>query len=813
MYQTAFGAPDSKSITPSEVQSRATEFKQSIFNDWRLLEQIVQRHEPTIQRRWTKKSKNRRRKDLESAWPGMSPQHQPDLEACRMGRVGEAAREACMWPYINLEDLSEEKPLCLMINSRGRNHPSAFAMAEVRQTQFSLITHRTGNRPRHLRGYSMVFTGREDQDAYGELIREKDEPGSQSWVASGIAVSPGKGLWILEIQARLYRFLVDVAKVILHDIPVAASVTDPLFPILPEPAPMPADIATCRKSTLATLALEAPYRLPATLDFSQLQSIIEARLAHAEDHVLSLREDPGYFAAAMEEWKEHTPLFRHGVPGAVQSGSLGSQASEIWHKAVIVYITNALGDVVVWHVLRGKIAHLVELKGINHAKGQIQPGATLPQDYQMAFCTLIYHLRETQNSIVKDLRYGWATSPPMRPYLQWKRPPNSTSSPTAAGVEACSDHLLGVDRAVVTWERITDVILAMFDEDWLQFMGIEHLMDETEHIRKTEPAAKKLITSWVADQLGSLSIVSECTRQINLYQPWAAGFELGIWKHHDKLHADYVETTREWQNMLLNYKPSPRLTGLGIPTKGKFRYPADKRRTKENVEAMRKAEDALDEFWAQLQKELTEAGGMSARLQSVFSRPVQRTPEWVAPANPQGGPVVVGSDPSSLATPFQGPFVDDKPQRSTVPVATSSKSKLKTRGVARSPPDPDSIAEEEPVELQPEAVQETTPVPIKVSERVAKVFSALFFSPSPSAQPGEIPWSEFLFAMGSIGFTMEQMQGSAWRFSPPSSLGVGRNILFHEPHPAPKLPFHMARCIGRRLSRAYGWTGETFVVE
>ena len=76
--------------------------------------------------------------------------------------------------------------------------------------------------------------------------------------------------------------------------------------------------------------------------------------------------------------------------------------------------------------------------------------------------------------------------------------------------------------------------------------------------------------------------------------------------------------------------------------------------------------------------------------------------------------------------------------------------------------------------------------------------------------PGEIPWSDFLHAMSHTGFEIEKLYGSTWQFTP-TKLDVERSIQFHEPHPVNKIPYRVARRHGRRLNRAYGWTGAMFV--
>lgn len=66
--------------------------------------------------------------------------------------------------------------------------------------------------------------------------------------------------------------------------------------------------------------------------------------------------------------------------------------------------------------------------------------------------------------------------------------------------------------------------------------------------------------------------------------------------------------------------------------------------------------------------------------------------------------------------------------------------------------------------------------------------------------------------MKSIGFGSEKLYGSVWQFTP-SAVEVGRSIQFHKPHPTAKIPFRIARNMGWRLNRAYGWEGDTFSLE
>lgn len=78
---------------------------------------------------------------------------------------------------------------------------------------------------------------------------------------------------------------------------------------------------------------------------------------------------------------------------------------------------------------------------------------------------------------------------------------------------------------------------------------------------------------------------------------------------------------------------------LAEPSGGKFSYPTAKRRTKENVETLRRAETNLDAVWASVDKLIYDKAGCldGTATTALLSQPriLQRTPEWVEP--PQNG--------------------------------------------------------------------------------------------------------------------------------------------------------------------------------
>jgi hypothetical protein len=144
--------------------------------------------------------------------------------------------------------------------------------------------------------HTMLLIGQQTAEAYGRLYSRDEYPEAYEWFISEVGLQPGHGLLVLEIQSRILYFLVYCCRQLLHDLP-SKSLTGEDIPVQPEPAFLFND--ELRYPSLPALASEAPYRVPAHLDFTRLQSLINTKLAEVEDHIWALQEDPGYFAEAM----------------------------------------------------------------------------------------------------------------------------------------------------------------------------------------------------------------------------------------------------------------------------------------------------------------------------------------------------------------------------------------------------------------------------------------------------------------------------------------------------------------------------------
>ncbi|KAK2755094.1 hypothetical protein FQN54_006623 [Arachnomyces sp. PD_36] len=802
------GLPLPKLKSPTEVRREAKSMSDQIFTSYESLHGILRRHEATIRKRWFKKTRQQRLKILLNAWPNMALIHRPDFDALRKESESERDRgtkyrESFMWPYINQEDLLNPKTLPLLLNARGRHPPSSFAAADIETIHLGLVSKAIV--PIFLNEYVMILNGMTGNTRdYGKLMAWSEHPDAFDWMHQQKQFLPGEGLVILEAQQRVLAFLVQCCLQLLHDIP-EASLTSDSYTVLPEPQLKPESEITGFDS-LGVMAAEAPYRVPAELDLSLVESLLAARTSAAEDHLWALREDPDYFSRAVLEAMEHRQEMMKDLDGKSHPLVRRGRQEVIWGRVTSSIVSDAYLELEFFADLSNQAKNLVLLQ--RQYAADISPSKDLPEEYLEALLRFRHHLNQAAKGPLNNLKFATVASPPLRRLFAREPPPDART--TKIGVVSKP----GVTMNAVETQLIWLLRTLWEDGDQLFLTGMPAVVDELERLIQSEPQARELLSSYITTVVGDLSIISQCVNQLSLYQPWALGFESKVAERGDEFEKEYAECTRSWaqaHTVLRETGGSSRAANLGEPSNGKFAYPIEKRRTKENVEALRRAERHLDAFWAVIDRAMAAKAGdlRGMAVWNLLSQPriLQRTREWVEPEKPL--PIVS----------TQGKLGETDRYSSYLPVSeiysglqarsldiSQPKAKLKTRGTPGPAPAPATEAGElqrpSPVDRQPT---------FSVDARTHKVFRTIFFNPTVTSTPGELPWSDFLHAMSSVGFTIMKLYGSVWQFQP-TNLDVERNILFHEPHPRGKLPFTVARRYGRRLNRAYGWFGGMFVL-
>jgi len=573
-------------LTFGQVCSRAYEYRTRVLQDWALLNEILQRHEITIQKRWLKKTKEQRRRLLLAAWPGMALPHRPDYEAFM--KVGDAPRPYTqyrtefIWPEINQEDLLQPRSLLQFIKARGRNHPANFAQFDDEMTYFGVVN--CAFVRYFLNDYTMWFT----PARYGTVTSwDEDEDGFDA-ARTGVAMPPGDGLVALERAKRILDFLIRCCKGILQDVPEDDLVSES-YPPRPEPS-LPVE-PNLDHLSMASMAIEAPYQLPTTLDLSRVISLLSAKVSAARDHFWALREDPSYFADRLEQYKQHRQeliLDQYGQPHPLFKAG---REDILWHRVIKEEIICASLGLESWTELHKQAVHLSDLQ--QRYSRQINFETPLPEEFLDALLTFRHWLKQHCKSPFGQLKASYNASPNARKY--WIRMPQegATSTKMLFTTKASLRSSPKVQRFI--W--LLSIIWNQGDELWR--WRIPFIVDQVDYIMRTQTEVADTVSAFIAEVFGNLSVSAECLRQLENYQPWARQFEEQLWDREPAIKEKFAQKTQAWPlvGQLFDTWPQADHVRLADPSDKKFLYPVEKRKNESTVNAMRRAEENLDAFW------------------------------------------------------------------------------------------------------------------------------------------------------------------------------------------------------------------------
>ncbi|KAF2870536.1 hypothetical protein BDV95DRAFT_619552 [Massariosphaeria phaeospora] len=779
MGQTGFGIPGApdfretadETINFDEAVEFANEESESIFTRWKTLTSILERYEDTIRKRWGKKTREQRKKLLLQSWPDIILYHRPDLRHYRrktaVGESDQKTQTAYRWPHINLEDLSDSTNLLLFLNSRGRHAPAVFAPMDCDSISLGIST---GAIPQefpdtfsHMNLESVLL------EEYGRLMACP--------VTSGVSDNAAEGLMVLKTQHATMGFLVDICERILHD-----KKTDDeslkLVPVLPEPP-----ILSSREGewVYATdLTRESPYLVPHKLDLRRVQSLIQARLTEWEDYAWAMREDPSFMAEVVGDWSEHS------------SERVMTRARKEHPDLVNPLRKKNFWDRTIASTINEPYENLTEFIDGQYEQPQNVPGLTTS-------ITRIKFLLEVRliEKVQRELGFIFPSSPPVRALFMTEG---------QGGLQLRSD--LNKD------DQLLWLVGELMNKE--SEVPKDIIATELNNLVHTDKSQKARITPMVARFIGDISLGYELRSQLRLLCPLLYRQDDQNNPYEKILEVEnpsLIELLRPLYDLKMIVSPAHagskflKLGDLGNPAM--FYYPVDKRRTQDNVEAMQTAERNLDALWAKYDGHLRTH--LSAETNDVLQAIIpdrgelQRTPDWVEPQK-------VAQKPKTDVPVQPATFTDDNNSKDLPFSPPPPKTKVKTRG-------PAPLEDDGHDDAHPTAANEAPPPPpprlFPVKKRTAQVFSTLFHTPTPTTQPGEIAWTDFVSALSAIGFQPEKLYGSVWRFAlkDRATFGVDNAINFHEPHPQGKLPFRAARRYGRRLGRMYGLGGGSFVLE
>jgi hypothetical protein len=782
--------------SPAEVRKKSTAYSKGIFNSWTTLRDVLARREKVIRKRWMNKSKEQRKKILLAAWPSMPERHRPDFYELQKTGPRAASRniEAFKYPYVNQEDLLQGRALLLFLNSRGRNPPHAFAHADLEATHVGQTSKMIV--PAFLNEYTMYIAGELDPASYGRLVSWDDDEDAFMLQQNGLQFQPGTGLLVLEIQSKIYSFLLECCYQLFHDVP-RDELASLQLPEQPEPPPIVASETSYAQ--LSSVAAEAPYRLPAKLDTHRLVLLVEAKRAAAEDHVWDLREDPGYFASVAVDRAQHRQESLLDVRGQRHPHD---DDEVFWNRVIRGIPVEAYMSFLSWDLLYN---YAVSLDDAFKSAGTLDHGQPLPKKLETALVELCFAAEMTSNGLIGELKSSVPASSPMR-----ERFVREPQQPGTAVIRTKTKQGVGKDP-------LLQLFNLLWDADQVFLTQLPNLVDELQRCVDHDPSQKGRMSSYVAEYFSDLALIAQLIRQVKTFFPWAAGLEMEM--SPESRGPGYAKATEDAATVYGFFREdiTPNLARIVVPLSRHLQYPIERAHNVTNVNTCRQAEDQLDRLWKVVDAHFRKHTGKTLHeiflSHNVKAREIHRTPELTPPSPKVSQPADKEKENEALGDSFSRLDIEpDKPGKFKGP-EVSRESKLKTRGPSHPPDSSDATP---PVPDDPTPLS-TPPFPVfTLPRRAYKVFASLFPTPSNPSQGGEISWTDFLHAMTSIGFAAEKLYGSVWQFTPPDGLDWEntntRGIHIHEPHPAPKMGLAMARRVGRRLGRRYGLGAERFAL-
>ena len=444
---------------------------------------------------------------------------------------------------------------------------------------------------------------------------------------AGIGWHPGDGLLILEIQETIMGFLVQCAELILHDLlplkvppkPVSLFSPEPSISESPSSSPMIPIPSEASWASVAAAAAEAPYRVPVQFDFPRLQRLVNARRAEAEDHIWTLREDPGFFQETVNNWAQHRQEVlrnKNGKPHPYYN------TPEYWDRMFRYVVQDAYQKLAMWDAIKKSLDRLDSLRQqFNLGHGiRITP---LPWDYAQELSHFSYLIQRVRPMLLSDF-HGIVASPPLRDYYIRE----DIDIPNAILCKRRVDPPVGS----FLWHFL--YLVGQFQHpEQLELGGIYNFLDEFERVSRNAKSLgapqDNLISPFIASAISELAVVSELQRQLDWHQPRILPNTLS----KEDQEGEY---NRRAKFMSIFDRIEMELYDVGMPLM-KMKYPAEKRRTAVTVQKMRDAETALDLFWQSVDEHYKGKTGkiLHDLLSEILTpRQLQRTPEWVEPPAP-----------------------------------------------------------------------------------------------------------------------------------------------------------------------------------
>ncbi|KAB5575417.1 hypothetical protein GE09DRAFT_592631 [Coniochaeta sp. 2T2.1] len=640
-----------------------------------------------------------------------------------------------------------------MLHSRGRHPMDYFAVQDMSLQRASFLQHFERHTTDFDNGYFMVISWKgvtyidDNEDTYGQLVHIDDRKVSDKLLGDKLIIYAATGVVLLEIQERLYRFLLHLVVDLLTDNTTTlehlfANEHKRLNPGMESGASPELQVVW-----LADERDEAPYtgikaqyftteNQLAQRRFNQL--IVETKWKETLDHWRLLRHDPGYLKEAMYRLQDV------GKTLCIEADLFPSEHA-IWLQTVSLCVREAFKRMHTWDEISRLMTFLNHGElGSRRCDGkESTPECTIRE---LALPFLYDHLRSCLQACIENFTFT----------LKWK-----------AHVKEWQYHQAhedaGEERSEIRYFKWLVGLLA--DDEKRADVAPHTIMREMDYLVSSSPRALKapsavqlMLSEAVNDTLADLATWTGVWEDV-----FSSGHDKGLdveintAKLANRLELDRLEKLdqeRAWgpdgpnppelsrYRGPENFRQSPEAVRLGMPADGRFDYPIDKAaRTMQEEKRIRQATRAMHRFWEESDKELVR--------ERVFRH---------------FGNTDVFKSPEMVDDPGQEAVVFDRP---------------------------DGI------------YHDTLGIRLDVDEKSLRVFRTMFvLAGTDGWDPQPVSWKEFQHAMLEAGYKMFCRYVGAWLVVPPCSQEPARSDqchIFRQPRAGEKLSVAALRRFGLRI--------------
>ena len=582
-----------RTITLLQAKTRVIAADSPATENWQRLKAVVRCHGKTLSKRWSKKSVKQRKELLTTADPHLPRDRHPDHalageQARKRSRLTPAQEAVLLVPELNIQDFVEDpNHLLLWLQSRSIVAPHHFARRDRSSLWWAIC--KGFLRPRYLKGYVIEFSDDDDAQHVAVLRRISNQDDYTRAILHEGQLSIGDGLLVLQKQAVTFAFLVKCCELLLHDLLPLGLL--PMADLKPIHAVVITRLDSGGMSTILRTTKERPYCKPSNLHLEELQQIVQARLSSSRDHILALREDPGYFAESASETYQH---YGYEIIEELFHGRLAELQVEQVDRAMIcgTYIWKLLElsfrSYWLWYRIDQMLASIVGIMADATSEAQEHQ----EKELMGAISDFMHFVADHQSEFYNDVLRGLHNDPNTRQFFSDAALADIKNGDTEwrpirtdAGLKSKDPHV----------KRLWGCIMKNIPAPTGFHTGLAGMLEGLAEILAVDTkGSHPLVSPWMADRLSELGFLAFCADEFIHYPPWLDSEEYR--KASLESHDDSTSDRQPGFRVSTLPKDIAYWFDDDTPVNGRFDYPIHKPHGRNVVETLQCAEYELELF-------------------------------------------------------------------------------------------------------------------------------------------------------------------------------------------------------------------------